>query len=269
MGSNRAAEEPGRAEPPATPPGSVGPLAEYRRTLFANAASRNVLPGDEQLPFILKHIPADRGAHLLDAGCGNGRYAFTLARTGYRNITAVDLFEALDTRGAFRYRRGSVAALDLPDASVDFVYCMSVIYHLADPCAGLAELRRVLKPGGRVVLSAHTKYSLFTLERAVGRTFGQARHLRGVRFRSAREYGRMLQRLGFEVLDVDGYRLIWTPRLVRWLRARLRSDRARPARERPAGAAPAAREESPRWLKRLRSVIGYHSLIAARKPADG
>lgn len=238
-------------------------LQAYGKMLFSRAPAD--VSGNPQLRFALRYLPEDRRAVVLDAGCGNGAFARALARAGCVRVIGIDLHEEVDTEGLFAYRRGSIDATGLPDAHVDFVYSFSVIYHLPDPETALREFRRILKPGGALVFSAHTRYSLFTLDRVVRRRLGGATHLRGVRFHSAGAYLRMLERTGFEVLDVDGFGLNYFAggRLAALAR------RALPARApAPAELGPSEGGD-PRWLRRLRATLGYHLIIAARKPAGG
>jgi SAM-dependent methyltransferase len=105
-----------------------------------------------------------RGAKsILDAGCGNGRYTRYLLRTADADarITAFDLSPKMLRRA--RTRLGSsrvthVAAdltrLPYANASFDAVVCGWVLEHLPDPRPGLAELARVLRPGGKLLLLA-------------------------------------------------------------------------------------------------------------------
>jgi SAM-dependent methyltransferase len=53
---------------------------------------------------------------------------------------------------------GSIDALPVPDASFDVVLCLQVLEHVPDPAAAVRELRRVVRPGGRVLLSTHGVY---------------------------------------------------------------------------------------------------------------
>jgi ArsR family transcriptional regulator len=50
-------------------------------------------------------------------------------------------------------RRGELEALPIADAELDAATLLLVLHHLPDPAAALAETRRVLKPGGRVVIA--------------------------------------------------------------------------------------------------------------------
>jgi SAM-dependent methyltransferase len=233
-------------------------LRAYGEMLFSHAPPD--VADHPQMSFARRWLPERRDAAILDAGCGNGAYALALARAGYTRVTAVDLHERVETGGLFEYRRASIDATGLPPACFDFVYSFSVIYHLPDLETALRELHRVMKPGAVLVFSAHTRYSLFTLDRVLRRRLGGAVHLRGVRFHSAGDYRRTLGRVGFEVLDVDGFGLNYFAggRLAAALR-RLRRPRG------PAAAGPPLPD--PRWLRRLRALAGYHMLIAARKPA--
>jgi SAM-dependent methyltransferase len=105
-----------------------------------------------------------RGAKsILDAGCGNGRYTRYLLRNADTDarITAFDLSPKMLRRA--RARLGStrvthVAAdltrLPYANASFDAIVCGWVLEHLPDPRPGLAELARVLRPGGKLLLLA-------------------------------------------------------------------------------------------------------------------
>jgi SAM-dependent methyltransferase len=53
---------------------------------------------------------------------------------------------------------GSLEAIPVEDASFDVVLCLQVLEHVPDPAAAVRELRRVVRPGGRVLLSTHGVY---------------------------------------------------------------------------------------------------------------
>ena len=142
------------------------------------------------------------------------------------------------------------------------MYSFSAIYYLSNVREGLREFHRVLKTGGLLLISGHTRYSLFTLERLILRTSGGVRHLRGVKFHSTGCYLRLVRQAGFEILDVDGFELLWMPRMLErhWPR-----PFGLAARENSIRQAVRPTRQVPTWLKRLRSIAGYHFLIAARK----
>jgi SAM-dependent methyltransferase len=103
------------------------------------------------------------GESVLDAGCGLGFDTVRLARlTGPTGrVLGIDFSEAMLSSARERQpadvtnielRFGDVTALDLPDASVDVIHCERMLQHLEDPRIAVAELARVLKPGGRIAL---------------------------------------------------------------------------------------------------------------------
>lgn len=115
------------------------------------------------------------GAILLDAGCGAGLLAPHVAGKGYVHV-GVDLRRsALNLAAAHGVRviQGDVTALPLASASVDVVAAGEILEHVTDLPATVAEISRVLKPGGLVVLDTlnNTLISRFvtiTLGEAIG-----------------------------------------------------------------------------------------------------
>jgi ubiquinone/menaquinone biosynthesis C-methylase UbiE len=101
----------------------------------------------------------------LDAACGTGRHAAALAEAGHRTIgvdqSAEMLALARDKVPEAEFRTGDLTALPLDDDSVDVAVCSLALTHLPDPAPAIAELARVVRPGGRVVLSdAHPTFVL-------------------------------------------------------------------------------------------------------------
>src|SRR5215213_7304835 len=100
------------------------------------------------------------GRRVLDAGCGLGYGARMLARSGAKSVVGVDIAEAVvhaagETAGPdVDLQVGDVRALPFPDASFDAVVCFEVIEHVEERSETLAELRRVLAPGGIVLVSS-------------------------------------------------------------------------------------------------------------------
>jgi SAM-dependent methyltransferase len=92
-----------------------------------------------------------RGLRVLDVGCGDRPYEQLL--TGAAEIVGFDV-----PRNPHADLHGSIDALPVPDASFDVVLCLQVLEHVPDPAAAVRELRRVVRPGGRVLLSTHGIY---------------------------------------------------------------------------------------------------------------
>jgi SAM-dependent methyltransferase len=95
-----------------------------------------------------------RPPHILDVGCGTGANLELLAC--YGEAEGVDVSpEALAfcrERGLQNVRQGEAEHLPYADASFDLVTGLDVVEHLDDDAAGLREMRRVLRPGGRALL---------------------------------------------------------------------------------------------------------------------
>jgi SAM-dependent methyltransferase len=92
-----------------------------------------------------------RGLRVLDVGCGDRPYDDLLA--GAAEIVGFDV-----PGNPHADIHGSVDALPVEDASFDVALCLQVLEHVPDPAAAVRELRRVVRPGGRVLLSTHGVY---------------------------------------------------------------------------------------------------------------
>ena len=122
--------------------------------------------------------PAGRaGAVLVDAGCGGGLLAPHVERLGYRHV-GVDLrrsgLEHSAARGVTPVH-GDVTALPLADGAADVVVAGEILEHVTDLQAAVAELCRVLRPGGLLVLDTvnGTRLGIF-LTVTLGERFGVA-----------------------------------------------------------------------------------------------
>lgn len=98
------------------------------------------------------------GSSLLDLGSGLGGYSREFAVRGAR-VFAVDLTPPRSKGPGLHRIRASAAAVPLPDASVDLVFCASLIEHVPHPEEILAEIERCLKPGGTAYVSFPPYYS--------------------------------------------------------------------------------------------------------------
>jgi 2-polyprenyl-3-methyl-5-hydroxy-6-metoxy-1,4-benzoquinol methylase len=165
--------------------------------------------------FLLERVSV--GQRLLDVGCGEGVFAGALIQAGLQ-VVAVDVAEA-----ALRLAHARVPGLDahliplagpwpLEDASFDVVWSGETIEHVADTAAWLSEIRRVLRPGGRLLLStpnhgALTRLPLALSSRAFERHFDPlGEHLR---FYTRRSLTGLLHELGFPAARV--FHPFWPP----------------------------------------------------------
>ncbi len=94
-------------------------------------------------------------ARVLDAGCGSGRNMLEFAR--YGEVTGIELsatsVAAARARDVGEVVEGSVLELPFAPASFDLEVCLDVVEHLQDDRAALRELRRVLAPGGALLVT--------------------------------------------------------------------------------------------------------------------
>lgn len=146
----------------------------YDRTAAGmNAASRERLADVRAM--LLERADVAPGQHVLDLCCGTGWLAIDAARAvapGGR-VTGVDLSAAMlelaeqNLREAgldnVEFHQGDAEQLTLVDASVDRALCSNGLMHVPDPARALAEIARVLVPGGRLVANVPGPEGLFGL----------------------------------------------------------------------------------------------------------
>ena len=89
---------------------------------------------------------------ILDAGCGNGWLGNYLPKEQLYGIDVSPEMVALAATRLGDARVGDVQQLPYDADSFDCIFARSVIHHLEDPAQGIAELHRVLKPSGRIIL---------------------------------------------------------------------------------------------------------------------
>jgi SAM-dependent methyltransferase len=191
------------------------------------SAPERIIPDETEPGIVAIHLkryefarPWCRGGEVLDAGCGVGYGTANLAEEAVR-IVGVDLSEEAIAYARDRHARpnvefvvGDLAALDLADASFDAVCAFEVIEHLPEPERFVREMRRVLRPGGVLLVSTPhvertdtapanpfhvAEYSAADLERLLGSAFASVELYGQRRLQTARH--RLFQRL-----DVLGLR---------------------------------------------------------------
>lgn len=119
-------------------------------------------------------LPWHQGMTVLDAGTGTGYLAGMMAPL-VGNVTGVDCAPAMLTYAGEKmaqagyqhvsFREGMAEHLPLATSSVDVAMCHMLLHHVVSPRTVLSELRRVVRPGGYVVIiDAHTHKYLWTPE---------------------------------------------------------------------------------------------------------
>lgn len=127
-------------------------------------------PADDRERVVDLLEPAD--AHVLDVACGTGRLTRRLAADA-ASVTGIDVSAAMlerARRSAARrdlervsFARMSADPLWFTDDAFDRVVCTWALHVFPDPSAALAEARRVLRPGGRIVLTTVVDEYVFDL----------------------------------------------------------------------------------------------------------
>ena len=169
--------------------------------------------------FLRHFAPASR---VLDAGCG--RSLFTEIRPDWPfGIVAADVdFDLLVARKAefpaLRWVVGDAHPLPFRDASFDGLFAGELIEHLPDPAAGMDEFRRVLRPGGTLVLTTPNRRRLANVVDRSQRPYSPD-HLSELSYDEARV---LLGDHGFEIVESTGLHL---ELLLNWLSPLPKLDR--------------------------------------------
>ena len=164
------------------------------------------LPGDlepeaaaRRRAFLLDAVgPGDR---VLDLGCGDGSFTAALSATG-THPTGADVAEAALERARRRHPGPDYVRIEphgpwpFPDAAFDAVWAGEVIEHVADTERWIDEVRRVLRPGGALLV---TTPSVGPLRRLRWAPDPRGQHLRFYTRRSLRD---LLRDMGFSDVRV-------------------------------------------------------------------
>lgn len=155
----------------------------------------------------IERLSPQPGERILDLGGGTGRGSARLLARGCRVVLA-DYSDGMigraraATRGEAAMVRADAGRLPFADASVDGILCTNSFHHYPDPAAALREMRRVLRPGGRLSLTdpaAEALASRIAIDLVEKRLFG----LDEVHVHDAAEWRRLLREAGFSEALVD------------------------------------------------------------------
>jgi len=115
--------------------------------------------GEEVREAVLNAAQISPDDAVLDVGAGTGFLTQGAALVA-RKVIAIDFSRGMSDesiaklgKGKVEFRIGNVERMQLPDSSVDVVIGNMVLHHCPHPETAIAEMARVLKPGGRVVIS--------------------------------------------------------------------------------------------------------------------
>jgi SAM-dependent methyltransferase len=124
---------------------------------------------------MLERVGEGRFAAALDVGCGEGRFCRMLAESGIAAV-GVDPTEVLVAEARRRdpqgdYRIGRAERLDFPEASFDLVVSYLSLIDIPDLGPAIAEMARVLRPGGSLLIANLTSFTT-AAQASFGTRFG-------------------------------------------------------------------------------------------------
>lgn len=126
-----------------------GASLDARSSIYAGQSPRHDLVAE-----VMRWVDPAAGP-VVDVGCGRGQYLTGLAAVGAQAV-GVDLSPGLARSAGERAGRptvvGDATTLPFADGSLGTALALHMLYHVPDPADGLRELRRVTRPGGRIVV---------------------------------------------------------------------------------------------------------------------
>jgi SAM-dependent methyltransferase len=139
--------------------------------LAARLALYEEVSGPDARQMVLDAVAEAHPRQVLEVGCGQGELARRLGEELGISVVAIDqsprMVEIARGRGVDA-RVGDVQALPFDDASFDVVVAAWMLYHVPDLDRGIAELARVLRPGGQLVAAANHPDHLYEMFALVG-----------------------------------------------------------------------------------------------------
>ena len=176
---------------------------------------------------ILQHLHGLVGVRLLEVGCGDGPYLALASQQDAASIVGVDISTLIlrearqrvvheGRAGIVRLAAADAVSLPFADALFDRLLATQVIEHVPRHEAALGEMRRVLRPGGELVISTDHSHNRVTQSlrwptRVVRRMLGRSENHPAFLHRSytRAEFLAVLRSAGFEVLELSTYRFSW------------------------------------------------------------
>jgi ubiquinone/menaquinone biosynthesis C-methylase UbiE len=185
-------------------------MARYDDELWELVPEDPGPPPEHLSEFVRSLAPAERA---LDLGIGDGRLASELQT---RHLTGADVAQVALDRAKPRVPDATLVRVEpdepLPfsDNEFDLVVCIETLEHIRDVQLALSEIRRVLRPGGRLALTTPLASRLRVLWRGVEHPYSP--HVRAFTRRSLRT---VLESMGFQILELETHKSTLTVLAVR------------------------------------------------------
>lgn len=161
----------------------------------------------------IKAVAGDRPCRVLDVGCGTGQFATRIrAALPSARVWGIDLTSEMLSRGAPRWRhhagevipvQGDSERLPFASGSFDFVTCANSFHHYPRQARAVAEMHRVLRPGGRLLIIdgyRDAPWGWFIYDVCVTFREGEVHHA------SARRFRELLAGAGLQAVAQKVYR---------------------------------------------------------------
>lgn len=183
-------------------------MSEAIKEFYERKYTQSVELARTSKQYTLDYVPDGHGLEILDVGCGSGANSLALADKGYK-VHGVDVSETAITQYCSHGFAGSAAniedGLDYPDDRFSVVFCSEVIEHMTSPELLIAEMHRVLKPGGTLVLSTpNSAFWLYRFLGVFGFTVSELQHPKHFQFFSRRSLLTLLSSAGFRPKQIVG-----------------------------------------------------------------
>lgn len=127
---------------------------------------------------VKRNVGTVRGATVLEVGCGRGGLAHWMERQSPASYVAADfswsaVSKTASIKSSFVTEQADITNLPHPDRSFDLVISCETIEHVLDPRSAVREMSRVLRPGGRLLLTTPNYMNLMGLYRGYRRVVGR------------------------------------------------------------------------------------------------
>jgi len=179
-------------------------LKQYYDSIYDNMEE---IPRTNKL-YALSCIPKSGTLKVIDIGCGTGMNSQVIRSYGH-SVIGIDISESAINKyvakGFEGYTMDIEKSISFSPNSFDLAFCSEVIEHCTNPLFVLKDIFRILKPGGKLVLStpnsAFWAYRLFSL---LGYTVSELQHPKHFSFFSKRSLNCIINESGFKITAAMG-----------------------------------------------------------------
>jgi len=192
----------------------------FIRNHFIDAAAYHIPYWQRMVRVVQKY---KQSGNLLDIGCGNGAF-LKVARSAGFHVFGQDISDYFveynqNENQIFVYN-GELDQLNLAEETFDVITCFDVIEHHRNPKALLSEVKRLLKPGGIVIITTHDIGNVFA--KFYGSKWRMIYPIGHLTYFSKKTIKRMLSRYDYKIIRLTGANTI-DNNIVRELRNSIRS----------------------------------------------